>query len=76
MSVTAAGQLEVEELLYAAFGDSIDFLFVPSPKPFVIYTDHDEYTTFYANTRSNLSRIVKPLSAEGFEEVTEYRRQL
>ena len=76
VSVTAAGRQEVEELLYTAFSDWFDFLFVPTPKPFVIYADHDEYATFYANTRSNLNRVVEALSGQGFEEVAEYRRQL
>ena len=53
VSVTATGQQELEELLHTAFTDWFDFLFVPTPKPFVIYADHDEYTTFCANTRSN-----------------------
>jgi hypothetical protein len=66
----------VEELLHTAFSDWFDFLFVPTPKPFVIYADHDEYTTFYANTRSNLNRVVQALSAKGFEEIAEYKRQL
>ena len=76
VSVTAAGRQEMEDLLYTAFSDWFDFFFVPTPKPFVIYADHDEYTTFYANTRSNLNRVVEALSAQGFEEVAEYRRQL
>jgi hypothetical protein len=76
VSVTAVGAQEMQELLHTAFTDWFDFLFVPTPKPFVIYADHDEYTTFYANTRSNLNRVVAALVAQGFEEVAEYRRQL
>jgi hypothetical protein len=76
VSVTATGQQELEDLLHTAFTDWFDFLLVPTPKPFVIYADHDEYTTFYANTRSNLNRFVEPLSAKGFEEVAEYRLEL
>jgi hypothetical protein len=76
MSVTATGRREIEELLHAAFADWADFLFVPSPKPFVIYADHDEYATFYANTRSNLNRIIEALSSQGFEQIAEYTRQL
>lgn len=76
VSVTATGQREIEELLQAAFADWVDFLFVPSPKPFVIYADHDEYTTFYANNRSNLNRIREALSSQGFEEIAEYTRRL
>jgi hypothetical protein len=76
VSVTATGQREIEELLKAAFADWVDFLFIPAPKPFAIYADHDEYTTFYANTRSNLSRITEALSSQGFEEIAEYTRRL
>ena len=34
-AVVAEGQQESEELLRAAFSDTMDFLFVPTPKPFV-----------------------------------------
>jgi hypothetical protein len=74
-SVTAVGKGEVTELLHAAFADWLDFLFVPTPKPFVIYADHDEYATFYANTRSNLNRVVEALSEAGFEKVLDYERR-
>lgn len=75
ISVTASGQQEIKGLLYAAFADWLDFLFVPSPKPFVVYADHDEFATFYANTRSNLNHITEALSSQGFEPVTEYTRR-
>lgn len=73
-TITASGLKEVDQLLQATFSDSVDFLFVPRPKSFVIYADHDEYATFYANTRSNLNRIVLALSAKGFEQVANYTR--
>lgn len=76
VSVTAVGAEEMQELLHTAFTDWFDFLFVPTPKPFVIYADHDEYATFYANTRSNLNRITEALSSQGFEEIAEYTRRL
>jgi hypothetical protein len=76
VSVTAVGRREAEDLLEAALTDWFDFIFVPTPKLFVIYADHDEYTTFYANTRSNLNRVVTLLSAQGFEEIREYTRPL
>ena len=66
VSVTAVGRQEVEELLHTAFTEWFDFLFVPTPKPFVIY----------ANTRSNLNRVVGTLSAQGFEEIADYRLEL
>ena len=75
-SVTAEGQREAEALLAAVLGDWIDFLFVPAPKPFVIYADHDEYATFYANTKSNLNRVAQALSAKGVEAVPNYEREL
>lgn len=75
-SLTAVGQKEAEELLLAALSDWIDFIFVPAPKPFVIYADHDEYTTFYAMTRSNLNRVTNVLSARGFAMVPDYERRL
>lgn len=67
---------EVEELLEAALGDWLDFLFIPTPKPFVIYADHDEFTTFYANTKSNLNGVVASLSEKGFKLVSGFERVL
>jgi hypothetical protein len=74
-SIEAAGFPEVEALLEAALSDSVDFWFVPRPKPFVIYADHDEYTTFFANSKSNLNGVVEPLLKHGFETV-DYERVL
>jgi len=75
-SVAANGQQEVAELLEAALSDWLDFIFVPVPKPFVIYADHDEYATFYANTKSNLNGVVQALVAGGFQKVQDYERVL
>ena len=74
-SIEVVGQQQVGALLEAALGDWVDFWFVPTPKPFVIYADHDEYTTFFANSKSNLNGIVGPLVKQGFETV-EYERSL
>jgi hypothetical protein len=74
--LAASGREEAAELLEAALGDWIDFIFVPTPKPFVIYADHDEYTTFYANTKSNLDPVVEALSARGFKLIQDYERDL
>ena len=76
VSLEAVGQQEVEALLRSTLADWVDFLFVPTPKPFVIYADHDEFTTFYANTKSNLNRIVHALSDKDFEKVEDYERNL
>jgi hypothetical protein len=76
LSVTAVGRQEAEALLQAGLSDWIDFIFVPEPKPFVIYADHDEFTTFYAHTRSDLNQVVTALLAQGFEPVLNYERRL
>jgi hypothetical protein len=76
IALTAAGQQEIETLLHAIFRDWIDFIFVPEPKSFAIYADHDEYTTFFAQTRSNLNQVVKALVDEGFKLVPDYERRL
>jgi hypothetical protein len=76
ISLTAQNQQEVAALLEAAFSDWVDFIFIPEPKPFVIFADHDEFTTFFANTRSNLNRVVTVLSAQGFKTIRDYERRL
>jgi hypothetical protein len=75
-SVAASNAEESRELLLAALSDWMDFLFVPNPKSFAIFADHDEYTTIYANTKSNLNRITVPLATQGFERVPGYTREL
>src|SRR5262249_41441496 len=72
MGLIATGESEIQELLRAAFSDPVDFIFVPSPKRFVIYADHDEFTTFYANTTSQTNRIAEGLSTLGVKRVPEY----
>jgi hypothetical protein len=62
MCLIAETAHEVQSLLIAALSDWVDFLFVPSPRPFVLYADHDEYATFFANTRSNLGKVTSALS--------------
>jgi hypothetical protein len=74
--IAANGQQEVAELLEAGLSDWVNFAFVPKPKAFVIYADHDEYTTFYANTKSSLNGVVQALSEAGFENVPDYERNL
>jgi|SRR5262249_9647243 len=73
-SITAEGKHEIEAVLYAAFRDTVDFVFVPKPAPFAIFADHDDFTTFYAHTRSNLNRVAEALTRGGFETVHDYQR--
>jgi len=74
ISLTAAGQQEIETLLRAIFSDWIDFIFVPEPRSFTIYADHDEYTTFFAHTRGNLNQVATALVDKGFKTVPDYDR--
>jgi len=53
-------------ILVAAFWDAPDFICIPAPKPFVFYADHDDWITFYANTKSHLNHIIEPLSSHGY----------
>jgi hypothetical protein len=48
VTVTAVGRQEMEQLLETALTDWFDFFFVPTPKPFVIYADHDGTQRFLA----------------------------
>ena len=75
-SLTIQDRKEASGLLIAAFSDNLDFIFEPDPKPFVFYSDHDEWTTFYANTRSNLNHIVIPIKNLGFKLIEGWRREL
>lgn len=75
-SISVDGKASVRELLKTALSDWIDFAFVPMPKPFVIFADHDEFATFYANTKSNLNQAKQSLLANGFREILDYQRQL
>ena len=74
-AISAEGKAEVRQLLQATLSDPVDFLFVPEPKPFVIYADHDEYATFYANTKSNLNPVIHGLREKGFAQVQHFERK-
>ncbi|HEV2693539.1 MAG TPA: hypothetical protein VG347_11645 [Verrucomicrobiae bacterium] len=67
---------EIQALLLAAFWDGFDFICVPTPKPSVFYADHDDWITFYANTKSNLNRVIDPLKVGGYKIVPEWQRKL
>jgi hypothetical protein len=74
-SLSARGRKEIMQLLEAALGDCVDFAFVPAPRAFVMFADHDEYATFFGNTKSSLNRVVESLTAGGFEKVSNYERR-
>lgn len=74
VTIEALGQQEIEGLLRSTLADWIDFVFIPTPKPFMIYADHDEYITFYSDTQSDLDRLANSLSEKGFKKVENYER--
>jgi hypothetical protein len=74
LCLSAVDQPEIETLLEAVFADWIDFVFIPEPKRFVLYADHDEYATFYSHRHSDLGRIESALSDQGFALVGDYER--
>ena len=75
LCLTAEDQPEVAELLRTVLSEWIDFLFIPEPQWFAIFSDHDEYSTFYAHGRANLDRLASALSEQGFKAVTNYERR-
>jgi hypothetical protein len=75
VTIEAQSAAEAGELLEAVLHESIDFLFVPTPEPFVIYADHDQYITFLAHQKAQLSGVVEALAAAKFRPV-DYVRKL
>jgi hypothetical protein len=76
VTLEAAGEAEVQNLLRATLSGSVDFVFVPTPPRVAIYADHDEYTTFFSVTKSHLNRVVRSLTASGFQPIEGYERRL
>ena len=74
LNVCAQGQHGVKALLEAALHDWVDFIFVPTPDSFAICADHDEFTTFYTNSRPVLKSLCSELKQAGFEAVPGYER--
>ena len=74
-AISACSPEQIQKLLVAAFDDGVDFICTPTPKPFVFYADHDDWITFYANTKSNLNLIVEPMERAGFKLVKNWARE-
>jgi hypothetical protein len=75
LTIEALGETEVRRLLQAALSEWVDFLMVPTPRPFVLYADHDEYITFLAHRKGLLNGVTGALTAAKFRAV-EYVRKL
>lgn len=70
-SIVAENGDEIARLLDAAFRDGNNFLFVPVPKPFVMFDD-DGYSTFFANSKSNLNLIAERMESLGVSPVRDW----
>jgi hypothetical protein len=75
LTIQAEGKQALADLLQAALGDWVDFVFVPSPEVVGIYADHDEYTTFYNRDDVTLKNLASGLEKSGFEAVRDYTRR-
>jgi hypothetical protein len=74
-SISAPGRVDLKEALAAAFADPTDFLFVPDPSKFVVYADHDEYTTLFSMSRGKVGEVSRKLSSVGFDRIRDFQRQ-
>jgi hypothetical protein len=74
LNLGAEGREDIADLLEAALGDWVDFVFLLSPGSIAIYADHDEYTTFYCLDQSVLANLGSELVQAGFESISNYIR--
>jgi hypothetical protein len=72
--IEAVGRDEVQELLCAMLSEWIDFCFIPAPGRYLIYADHDEFITFFADKEPQLDRLASALTRTGFKRVDYVRR--
>jgi hypothetical protein len=75
-TVTASGAEEVRVLLAATLADWLDFYFLPKPNRFLVYADHDEYTTVFSARRTAVSRIAAAMAVAGIADVPGYSRDV
>jgi hypothetical protein len=68
----AESRAEVAELLECVLGQWTDFAFIPSPKEFAIYADHDEYTTIFVSTAEVLNRLNTEMENKGFKTAKDW----
>ncbi len=74
LTITAIGAKECASLLRACLGDWVDFYYLPEPSRFVLFADHDEYTTVFSDETEILVQISSEMARSGFEEITDYVR--
>jgi hypothetical protein len=73
-TVIDAGAGEAQALLTAGLSDWVDFWFAPSPGGFLLFADHDEWSTVFAHKKGVVSRASEALRAAGFREVVGFER--
>ena len=71
-NIRATGHADVLALLESRLSDWVDFLFVPSPNRFVLYADHDEWTTIFATNEVDLASMSAAMCSGSFEMITNY----
>jgi hypothetical protein len=74
-TITASGVDETAALLEAVWSDWVDFYFTPTPTRYHIFADHDEFTTIFAATSSDLAKVTMALRRVGFSPVHGYQRE-
>jgi hypothetical protein len=74
-AIVAETARETTALLNAALAEWVDFYFLPVPQRFILYADHDEYTTVYAGAEATLLQMAEALTGAGFSEVSGYLRK-
>jgi hypothetical protein len=71
--IEAENANEANTLLQKVLSQWIDFAFLPSPKDFAIYADHDEYTTVFTSTAEFLVSLRSVMKLQGFKEIDDWR---
>jgi hypothetical protein len=67
--LSAEDTSETTALLEHVLSEWIDFAFIPSPKNFVIYADHDEYTTVFTASAQLLASLCSNMQLQSFRAV-------
>ena len=63
---------EAATLLECVLSQWTDFAFIPSPKKFVIYADHDEFTTVFMASDQLLASLRSDMKLQGFKAVDDW----
>jgi hypothetical protein len=70
--IHASNASEASSLLERVLTDWIDFVFIPSPNEFVIYADHDNYTTIFSASARLLVLLRSNMNLQEFRAVDDW----